>query len=224
MVQFEPCGVAVLSGLMNQSRFPSQKQQTRLSGVPALQPSAKLLLEGEATSLFRDLAIKTHQVELYSKQKQDNGKTIEPEFRRSRRSGARAVGPVPRGGFMLAVSARGKVAAEDGVSSLSVPVLSVALWSQGDTYRGEGSDQEEGRWRQRPFFLRGDVVCADQRRAPTAFPSGVVGAGGVFVVRSLRELIDGRQLMAMRVILVIIIQAYESVIRCLIANYFSSPL
>lgn len=37
---------------------------------------------------------------------------------------------------MLAVSAGGEVAAEVGVASLSVPVLSVALWSQGDTYGG----------------------------------------------------------------------------------------
>lgn len=83
---------------------------------------------------------------------------------------------------MFAVSAGGEVAAEVGVASLSVHVLSLALRSQGDPYGREGSKREKGRWRQHSFFFWGNVVCANQRRAPAALSFGVVGAGGVFLV------------------------------------------
>lgn len=82
---------------------------------------------------------------------------------------------------MFAVSAGGEVAAEVGVASLSVHVLSLALRSQGDPYGREGSKREKG-WRQHSFFFWGNVVCANQRRAPAALSFGVVGAGGVFLV------------------------------------------
>lgn len=58
---------------------------------------------------------------------------------------------------MLAVGARRKVAAEVGVASLSVPVLSVALWGQGETYGGKGSERK----RQHSLFFWGKVVRAD---------------------------------------------------------------
>lgn len=115
---------------------------------------------------------------------------------------------------MLAAGAGGEVAAEIGVAPLPVPVLSVALWSQGDADGGEGSQWEEGGKRQHSLFLWGKVVRADQWRAPAALSSRVVGAGGVFIVRALRELVDGRQLTVVRVVLFIIVQACESVVRC----------
>lgn len=54
------------------------------------------------------------------------------------------------------------------------------------------------------------MVRANQWRAPAALSSGVVGAGGVLIVRALWELIDGRQLMVVRVVLLIVIQACKS--------------
>lgn len=106
------------------------------------------------------------------------------------------------------------------MASLSVPPVTPR--GEGRVQRGEVTEGEERRRRHQSspslvfFFLeRRDLLGADQWRAPAALPACVVGAGAVFVVGSLslRELIDGRQLVTMRVvicvILVIIIHTYK---------------
>lgn len=108
------------------------------------------------------------------------------------------------------------------MASLSVSVPPVTPRGEGGVQRGEATEGEKRRRRHQPspsfillFLERRDLLGADQWRAPAALPSGVVGAGAVFVVRSfsLRELVDGRQLVTMRVIIIIvviiIIQTYK---------------
>lgn len=106
------------------------------------------------------------------------------------------------------------------MASLSVPVPPVTPRREGGVERGEASEWEKRRRRHQSspsviflFLERRDLLCADQWCTPAALSSGVVGAGAVFVVRALalRELVDGRQLVAMRVvvIIIIIIQAYK---------------
>lgn len=68
------------------------------------------------------------------------------------------------------------------MTSLSVPVLSAVLWSGWETGGGGGSKREKGRWGQHPLFFLGNLVCANERCAAAALPSGVVGAGGVFII------------------------------------------
>lgn len=83
----------------------------------------------------------TKNVEFYRKPIRDDGKISQqiPEFRRCRWGGTGANSSVPIGCLLLPVSAGGEVAAEIGVTSLSVPVLSAALWSRWETRGGEGS-------------------------------------------------------------------------------------
>lgn len=100
------------------------------------------------------------------------------------------------------------------MASLSVSVPPVMPWGEGGAQRGETADGEERGWRGQAadcviFVLlrRGDLLGADQRRAAAALPPRVVGTAGVFVVGALalRDLVDGRQLVMMRIITVIIL-------------------
>lgn len=96
----------------------------------------------------------------------------------------------------------------------SLSVASVTTGGKRGVQRGEVAKGEERRRRHQSsasfvllFMERRDLLSADQRRAPTALPSSVVGAGAVFVVRSLSlwELVDGRQLVMVGVVIFIIV-------------------
>lgn len=83
------------------------------------------------------------------------------------------------------------------MAPLSVPPATPR--GEGGVQRREANKGEKRRWGHQPpadvvllFLERRDLLGADQRRAAAALPAGVVGAGAVFVVRSLWELVDGR--------------------------------
>lgn len=118
--------------------------------------------------------------------------------------------------LVLPVVAGGEGAAEVGVASFSVSVTAVTPRRERGVQRGEAAEREQRRRRHHFLFLeRWDLLGADWRRATAALPPGVVGAGAVSVVRSLslRQLVDGRQLVMKRVVilvvLVLIIQTYK---------------
>lgn len=94
------------------------------------------------------------------------------------------------------------------MASLPVSVSPVTPRREGGVQRGEAAEGEEKRRRHERsssfvflFLERRDLLRADQRRAVAALSTRVVGAGAVFVIRalSLRELVDGGQLVMMRV-------------------------
>lgn len=102
------------------------------------------------------------------------------------------------------------------MASLSVSLPPVTPRCKGGVERREAAEREERRRRHQStpscvflFLGRRDLLCADQRRAAAALSAGVVGAGAVFVVGALRKLVDGRQLVAMRVIVVVVIQTFN---------------
>lgn len=105
------------------------------------------------------------------------------------------------------------------MTSLSVSVPPVTPRGEGGVQRGEATEGEQRRRRHQssPSFIllfleRRDLLCADQWRTVAALSSGVVGAGAVFVVRplSLRQLVDGRQLVVTRVIIIVIVSVIQT--------------
>lgn len=98
------------------------------------------------------------------------------------------------------------------MASLSVSLPPVTPRCKGGVEGREVAEREERRWRNQStpssvflFLGRRDLLCADQWRAAAALSAGVVGAGAIFVVGALRQLVDGRQLVAMRVVVVVVI-------------------
>lgn len=116
------------------------------------------------------------------------------------------------GCLVLPVCAGREGTAEVGVASLSVSLPPVTPRCEGGVEGREAAEREERRRRHQStpssaflFLGRRDLLCADQWCAAAALSAGVVGAGAVFVVRALRQLVDGRQLVAMRVVVVVVV-------------------
>lgn len=98
------------------------------------------------------------------------------------------------------------------MASLSVSLPPVTPRRKGGVEGREAAEREERRRRHQStpssvllFLGRRDLLCADQWGAAAALSSGVVGAGAVFVVGALRQFVDGRQLVPMRVVVVVIV-------------------
>lgn len=103
------------------------------------------------------------------------------------------------------------------MASLSVSLPPVAPWREGGVEGREAAERKERRRRHQStpssvllFLGRRDLLRADQWRAAAALSAGVVGAGAVFVVGALRQLVDGRQLVAMRVVVVVIVVVIQT--------------
>lgn len=148
-----------------------------------------------------------------------------PKFGGGGRGGARTLSRVAIVSICLVLPVRSgrEGTAEVGVASLPVPFPPAAPRRQRRVERREASERQQ-RWRRRwPTLLpllpleRRDPLGADQRRAPAALATAVVGAGAVLVVAALRQLVDGRQLMVKRVaaaaavVVVAVIQNYMDI-------------